>query len=108
MHIITNGFKEVQNKKLEKSGLSKYFKTITISEDIGFKKPSKEIFLQAIARSNAIIENSVMIGDNFNADIIGSKSVGMKAIYYNFHKTNEHHLDGVLEINNLSELEDIL
>ena len=108
MHIITNGFKEVQNKKLEKSGLSKYFKTITISEDIGFKKPSKEIFLQAIARSNAIIENSVMIGDNFNADIIGSKSVGMKAIYYNFHKTNEHQLGGVLEINNLLELEDIL
>ena len=108
MHIITNGFKEVQNKKLEKSGLSKYFKTITISEDIGFKKPSKEIFLQAIARANAIIENSVMIGDNFNADIIGSKSVGMKAIYYNFHKTKEHQLGGVLEINNLLELEDIL
>ena len=108
MHIITNGFKEVQNKKLEKSGLSKYFKTITISEDVGFKKPSKEIFLQAIARANAIIENSVMIGDNFNADIIGSKSVGMKAIYYNFHKTNEHQLGGVLEINNLLELEDIL
>ena len=108
MHIITNGFKEVQNKKLEKSGLSKYFKTITISEDVGFKKPSKEIFLQAIARANAIIENSVMIGDNFNADIIGSKSVGMKAIYYNFHKTKEHQLVGVLEINNLLELEDIL
>ena len=108
MHIITNGFKEVQNKKLEKSGLSKYFKTITISEDVGFKKPSKEIFLQAIARANAIIENSVMIGDNFNADIIGSKSVGMKAIYYNFHKINEHQLGGVLEINNLLELEDIL
>ena len=108
MHIITNGFKEVQNKKLEKSGLSKYFKTITISEDVGFKKPSKEIFLQAIARANAIIENSVMIGDNFNADIIGSKSVGMKAIYYNFHKTKEHQLGGVLEINNLLELEDIL
>ena len=108
MHIITNGFKEVQNKKLEKSGLSKYFKTITISEDVGLKKPSKEIFLQAIARANAIIENSVMIGDNFNADIIGSKSVGMKAIYYNFHKTNEHQLGGVLEINNLLELEDIL
>ena len=108
MHIITNGFKEVQNKKLEKSGLSKYFKTITISEDIGFKKPSKEIFLQAISRANAIIENSVMIGDNFNADIIGSKSVGMKAIYYNFHKTKEHQLGGVLEINNLLELEDIL
>ena len=108
MHIITNGFKEVQRKKLEKSGLSKYFKTITISEDVGFKKPSKEIFLQAVTRANAIIENSVMIGDNFNADIIGAKSIGMKAIYYNFHKTKEHQLGGVLKINDLSELEDVL
>ena len=108
MHIITNGFKEVQRKKLEKSGLSKYFKTITISEDVGFKKPSKEIFLQAVTKANAIIENSVMIGDNFNADIIGAKSIGMKAIYYNFHQTKEKQLNGVLKINDLLELKDIL
>mgnify|MGYP001331487699 CR=1 FL=1 len=108
MHIITNGFKEVQRKKLEKSGLSKYFTTITISEDVGFKKPSKEIFLQAVVKANAIIENSVMIGDNFNADIIGAKSVGMKAIYYNFHQTKEKQLSGVLKINDLLELKDIL
>ena len=108
MHIITNGFKEVQKKKLEKSGLLKYFKTITISENIGFKKPSKEIFLHAITKANAVIENSVMIGDNFNADIIGAKSIGMKAIYYNFHKIKNQQLDGVLKINDLSELEGIL
>ena len=108
MHVITNGFKEVQNKKLEKSGLLKYFKTITISEDIGFKKPSMEIFLHAIASANATIENSVMIGDNFNADIIGAKSLGMNVIYYNFHKTKEQKLDGMLEINDLLELENIL
>ena len=108
MHIITNGFKEVQNKKLEKSGLLKYFKTITISENVGFKKPSKEIFLHAITKANAVIENSVMIGDNFNADIIGAKSIGMKAIFYNFHKIKEQQLDEVLIINNLLELKDIL
>ena len=108
MHIITNGFKEVQKKKLEKSGLLKYFKTITISENIGFKKPSKEIFLHAITKANTLIENSVMIGDNFNADIIGAKSIGMKAIYYNFHKIKNQQLDGVLKINDLSELEGIL
>jgi len=108
MHIITNGFKEVQRKKLKKSGLSKYFKTITISENVGFKKPNKEIFLHAISKANAQIKSSIMIGDNFNADIIGAKSIGMKAIYYNFHRTNERQVDGVLKINDLSELEDIL
>lgn len=108
MHIITNGFKEVQNKKLEKSGLLKYFKTITISENVGFKKPNKEIFLHAITKADAVIENSVMIGDNFNADIIGAKSIGMKAIFYNFHKIKEQQIDEVLIINNLLELKDIL
>ena len=108
MHIITNGFKKVQKKKLEKSGLLKYFKTITISENVGFKKPNKEIFLHAISKANAQIKSSIMIGDNFNADIIGAKSIGMKAIYYNFHRTNERQVDGVLKINDLSELEDIL
>jgi FMN phosphatase YigB (HAD superfamily) len=49
-----------------------------------------------------------MIGDNFNADIIGAKSLGMNVIYYNFHKTKEQQLDGMLEINDLSELENIL
>ena len=49
-----------------------------------------------------------MIGDNFNADIIGAKGIGMEAIYYNFHKTKEDHLDGVLKINDLLELKDIL
>ena len=50
--------KKFKGKNL-KSHLSKYFKTITISEDVGFKKPSKEIFLQAVTRANAVIENSV-------------------------------------------------
>ena len=49
-----------------------------------------------------------MIGDNFNADIIGAKSIGMKAIYYNFHKTKEQQFGGVLKINDLLELKDIL
>ena len=108
MHIITNGFKEVQKRKLQKSDLIQYFETVTISEDVGVKKPHKLIFDHALKAANANVESSIMIGDNFNADIIGAKSIGMKAIYYNFHRTNERQVDGVLEINDLSELEDIL
>ena len=89
MHIITNGFKEVQKRKLEKSKLIQYFDSVTISEDVGVKKPHKLIFDHALKAANANVENSVMIGDNFNADILGALGVGMKAIYYDFHKTNE-------------------
>ena len=108
MHIITNGFKEVQKRKLQKSDLIQYFETVTISEDVGVKKPHKLIFDQALKAANANIENSVMIGDNFNADILGALGVGMKAIYYDFHKTNHEERENVTIVKNLKEIIKIL
>jgi len=108
MHIITNGFKEVQKRKLEKSKLIQYFDSVTISEDVGVKKPHKLIFYHALTAANANVENSVMIGDNFNADILGALGVGMKAIYYDFHKTNEQERENLIIIKNLKELIKIL
>ena len=108
MHIITNGFKEVQKRKLEKSKLIQYFDSVTISEDVGVKKPHKLIFDHALTAANANVENSVMIGDNFNADILGALGVGMKAIYYDFHKTNEQERENLIIIKNLKELIKIL
>ena len=108
MHIITNGFKEVQKRKLEKSNLIHYFETVTISEDVGEKKPHKLIFNHALKVANANVENSIMIGDNFNADILGALGVGMKAIYYDFHKTNEKERENVIIIKKLKEIITIL
>ena len=108
MHIITNGFKEVQKRKLEKSKLIQFFDSVTISEDVGVKKPHKLIFDHALTAANANVENSVMIGDNFNADILGALGVGMKAIYYDFHKTNEQERENLIIIKNLKELIKIL
>ena len=108
MHIITNGFKEVQKRKLEKSNLIHYFETVTISEDVGEKKPHKLIFNHALKVANANAENSIMIGDNFNADILGALGVGMKAIYYDFHKTNEKERENVIIIKRLKEIITIL
>lgn len=86
LHIITNGFKEVQHKKMEKSGILDYFKTITTSEDVGVKKPHHKIFETALKNASAKVENSIMIGDNFEADIIGAKNYGMRSILYNYYK----------------------
>ena len=108
MHIITNGFKEVQKRKLQKSDLIQYFKTVTISEDVGVKKPHKLIFNHALTAANANVESSIMIGDNFNADIIGALGVGMKAIYYDFHKTNEQERENVVIVKSLKEIIPIL
>tara|TARA_Y100000591_G_scaffold155402_1_gene133701 strand:- start:794 stop:1483 length:690 start_codon:yes stop_codon:yes gene_type:complete len=108
MHIITNGFKEVQRRKLEKSKLINYFKTVTISEDVGVKKPDKLIFEHAIFSAKAKIENSIMIGDNYHADILGASALGMRAIYFNFHKTDEQRRENVIIIENLKEILKIL
>lgn len=87
LHIITNGFKEVQHKKMESSGILKYFKTVTTSEDVGVKKPNKLIFEVALNRASAKVEESLMIGDNLEADIHGAKDFGMQAILYNYYKS---------------------
>ena len=108
MHIITNGFKEVQKRKLQKSNLIQYFKTVTISEDVGVKKPHKLIFDQALTAANVNVKNSIMIGDNFNADILGALGVGMKAIYFDFHKTNEKEREDVIIVKSLKEIISIL
>lgn len=86
LHIITNGFKEVQHKKMESSGILKYFDTITTSEDVGVKKPDKKIFEAALKNASAKIKESIMIGDNFEADILGAQNFGMPAILYNYYK----------------------
>ncbi|MEW7292302.1 YjjG family noncanonical pyrimidine nucleotidase [Aquimarina sp. 2304DJ70-9] len=86
LHIITNGFKEVQNQKLSSSGIRHYFKTITDSEEVGVKKPNPFIFEHAIKVSGAHTTNSIMIGDNYEADILGAEALGLKTICFNYHK----------------------
>lgn len=102
LHIITNGFKEVQHGKLNASGISKFFETVTNSEMVGVKKPNPIIFNHALKISKASVENSLMIGDNLEADILGAKNIGMDAICYNYH--NDEIPDDILEIKHLSEL----
>jgi YjjG family noncanonical pyrimidine nucleotidase len=81
--IITNGFKEVQYDKIEKSELSKYFSKIFISEEIGTQKPGKKIFEHSIKSMNAPKKSSLMIGDSWEADIVGAMNFGIDQIYYN-------------------------
>jgi len=86
LHIITNGFDKVQRLKLEKSGINKYFATITTSEEIGVKKPNPLIFSAAIEKAKTLAKSSIMIGDSFEADILGAENAGLKTIFYNYRK----------------------
>lgn len=86
LHIITNGFKEVQHKKMKTSGILKYFDSITTSEDAGVQKPHRQIFEIALKNASALVTESIMIGDNLEADILGAQNFGMPAILYNYYK----------------------
>jgi len=108
LHIITNGFKEVQHKKLENSNLTKYFDRVIISEDVGFHKPAKQIYNYAMKKCKADYESSIMIGDSYDADIIGAKAVGMDTVWFNPAKTENNQNLHNFEIKVLNELKNVL
>lgn len=83
LHIITNGFAEIQNNKLVNSNLSHYFQTVTNSETAGVKKPNPIIFQYALDLAQAQKETSIMIGDCLESDVRGAISHGLDAIYFN-------------------------
>ena len=82
LHIITNGFIEVQYKKLDNSNLRQYFDRVFISEKIGSPKPSREIFIHALTATNARKRESLMIGDSWEVDIIGAMEAGIDQVHY--------------------------
>lgn len=90
LHIITNGFQEVQDKKLRNSGIHSYFDQIIDSEMAGAKKPNPTIFNMALNRAGVLPEKSLMIGDSLEADILGAQSLGFHTIHFNAHKEEIH------------------
>ncbi|MCF6308212.1 MAG: YjjG family noncanonical pyrimidine nucleotidase [Flavobacteriaceae bacterium] len=106
LHIITNGFEEVQYKKIKNSGIRKHFKSITTSEEIGVKKPNPVIFKRALEKTNALIEKSIMIGDSFEADILGAENVGLQTLFFNY--KNEQVSNTYPSVSSLLEIKNIL
>jgi len=106
LHIITNGFNEVQGRKLQNSKLEKYFNQIITSENAGANKPHAQIFEYALKQTGAQIEQSIMIGDDLSTDIKGARDMGMDHIYFNPKKA-KHDEKLTFEIENLKELIDI-
>ena len=82
LHLLTNGFAEVQLPKIEASGLKKYFESITLSEETGRLKPHPAVFRHALQKAGAFPHQSVMIGDSLQSDVVGALNLGLRAVLF--------------------------
>jgi putative hydrolase of the HAD superfamily len=107
LHIITNGFQSTQEVKLKNCKLDSYFTSMTTSEAVGHNKPRPEIFHRALSAANARKEESIMIGDDLQVDILGARQYGIDQVFLN--RDNVIHDEKLShEIKSLSELIGIL
>ena len=107
LHLITNGFQEVQHTKLSGSGLEPYFETLTVSEEVGVKKPNPEIFHYALQKAHATAEESLVIGDEMAVDIDGARAAGIDQIFFN-PSGKEVIGERTFEVRSLVEIKEIL
>jgi putative hydrolase of the HAD superfamily len=107
LHLITNGFEKTQWNKINNSGLAPYFTHMITSETSNSLKPKKEIFEYALTKAGATLKESIMLGDNLDADIQGAINAGMDCVFVN-HINATTTKKPTYIIYHLKELEDIL
>jgi putative hydrolase of the HAD superfamily len=108
LHIITNGFEDVQHFKLKNCGIVHYFDTVITSDGANSRKPNREIFDYSLERAKAHVNESMMIGDDPIADIVGARSAGWEhTILVNTMNLN-HTIENLIEVKTLPELLPIL
>ena len=117
MYILSNGFTELQSRKMQSARIAHYFDGIVLSEDIGVNKPNPIIFEHALKVAGATPEESLMIGDNYEVDIEGAGHVGIDQVFYNYQQavidtrqtaTDEKQYCPTYTISSLLELKNIL
>ena len=107
MFLLTNGFLEVQTVKIRESKLEPFFEKMITSEEAGYQKPNRKAFEYAVKTVNAKKDESIMIGDDIENDILGAKRFGMDTIFFN-PEGNATEIKPTFEIKGLDELKSIL
>lgn len=107
LHVVSNGFHEVTNRKVEKSGLKKYFETVTSAEDAHAMKPDERIFEYSLNLANAEKSESIFIGDDRVADVKGAQNFGLDIIFFDALKEDKSE-EGLKTVQNLEEIKNFL
>jgi putative hydrolase of the HAD superfamily len=108
MHILSNGFREVQYKKIQNAGLTPYFDQIILSEDAGVNKPHPNIFDYALKKAQANRKQTLMIGDSWEADIQGAHNAQINQIWFNPQQTPSKQFTPTHTVQTLIEITTIL
>ena len=108
LYIISNGFRELQFKKMDSAGIASFFKGVFLSDDIGYHKPHPAIFKKALDVAGVAPHEAIMIGDNWVADIKGAQESGMDQIYIGVQQENDLGIEPTHRIHRLDELPHLL
>jgi 2-haloacid dehalogenase len=108
--LVTNGLREVQRKRLEKSGLKHLFEAVIISDEIGASKPDVAFFEETFIQIGQPVKSRVlMIGDSLTSDIQGANNFGIDACWVNLNgKIKPSGYEIIYEVNKLSGLIEVL
>lgn len=104
----SNGIFKMQENRLKKSNLDKYFDKIFVSDKIGFEKPDKKFFQKIMDLTKFSNDDLIMIGDSIKSDIIGAKNSKIKSIYFNKDGKKISDKNFTYQVKNLSEIKKIL
>lgn len=108
LFILSNGFRELQSRKMHSAGIDRYFKKVVLSDDIGLLKPAPQLFYYALSATQSELRDSLMIGDSWEADMVGAHGVGMHHAFYNVSGRTEFPFKPTYLLNDLKELMQIL
>lgn len=104
LYILSNGFRELQSRKMQSAGIDSYFRRVVLSEDLLINKPHAELFYFALSSTQSELKESLMIGDSWDADIVGAEGVGMHQVFYNVSKRTSFPFKPTYSIEDLKEL----
>ena len=108
LHIISNGFSELQFIKMKRAGLSGYFDQVVLSDKVGVNKPFPYIFEYALDKANAKKDESLMIGDSLETDIKGAQAFGLDQVWFNPSGADPKGIVSTYEVKSLAELSRLL
>lgn len=108
LYILSNGFQELQEHKMQTTGIREYFKALVLSDHIGINKPRRELFEYALQSTGSTISDSIMIGDMFETDIVGAANVGIDQIFFNSKEIEGLPFRPTYEVRRLEDIIEIL